>query len=262
MPSLYRRVFGAVAVTLCFAAATSAQQPRQEATEEEDSAVVAEKKLRNRIFQVKNRNPESLASVLEPLGSRGYGTMIRPNRDLNTITVRDLPENIVIIEEALKRLDVPQTSSPDVELRLHLLIASSTEGAPDQFPAELNGVLKELRATLNFKNYALINSQVHRVKGNVGGQAIVGSGNSDIAQAPAGTFSYTYGIDSISIQPNSSGPSVVQLNNFYFNTGNDVPGRPGVKTSVNLRDGEKAIVGTASFKDKGLILILSAKMIN
>ncbi|MEJ7710455.1 MAG: hypothetical protein WKF84_11465 [Pyrinomonadaceae bacterium] len=73
---------------------------------------------------------------------------------------------------------------------------------------------------------------------------------------------YNYSINSIMVQPTQSGASLVQLNSFSFNAGPDSGGAStSVKTSVNMRDGEKVVVGTASFRDKALILVLSAKII-
>lgn len=262
-----RRVAGAIIITLCTAWVALAQQAATATTAKDDS-FVAEKGFRSKIFDVKNRDPHSLVSVLSPLGSGFRGATIAPNRDFGTLTVRDFPENLAVIEEALKRLDVPQAGDPGIELRLHVLIASNLDGAVNPHPEELNSVLKELQSTLNYKNYYLVNSQIHRVKSNTdfSAAAVAGSGSSEISQplvAQMGTadFSYSYTINSVAIQPNSSGPSTVQLNQFNFNTGQDVPGRPTVRTSVSLRDGEKVVVGTASFKDKGLILVLSAKVI-
>src|SRR6188508_2551367 len=61
------------------------------------------------VFDVKYRDPDALATVLQPLLSGTSNTSMVPNRSMKTITVRDYPENITAIGEALKRLDVPDT---------------------------------------------------------------------------------------------------------------------------------------------------------
>ena len=77
--------------------------------------------------------------------------------------MRDFPENIVTMEEAIKRLDTPATPRPNVELHMHVLIASNAGGSTADMPAELKDVLTQLRGTLNYRNYELAASIVQRV---------------------------------------------------------------------------------------------------
>ncbi|MEJ7710454.1 MAG: secretin N-terminal domain-containing protein [Pyrinomonadaceae bacterium] len=86
------------------------------------------------MFDVKNRDPQSLVSVLSGLGSGSLGTAMTPNRDFKTLTVRDFPENLASIEEALKRLDTPQAADIGLEIRIHVFIASNIEGAVNSHP--------------------------------------------------------------------------------------------------------------------------------
>lgn len=240
--------------------ASPASAPAKEET------YVSDKNFRSRIFDIKNRDPMTLVPVLTALGSGFKGAMMTPSPDFKTITVRDFPENIAAIEEAIKRFDIPQLLDAGFELRLHVLIASDASGPASQAPEEIRGVIRELQSTLNFKNYYLIGSQIHRVKSNNRGyNNIEGSGDSNVPPAIAAattnatSFPYRYSATvSSTIGGSPTNPGLIQLDNFVFET-NNVAGNPRVRTSLTLRDGEKVVVGTANFKDKGLILILSAK---
>src|SRR5919199_751777 len=131
--------------------------------------------FKNRIFEIKNRDPNSLLSVIRLLTSGFKGAQASADRNFKTITVRDFPENLAAIEEALRRLDTPETPRSDIELHIHVLIASQTDGAGDQYPAELRDVIKQLDTTLSYKSYKLIASIVDRVKDgtfNMGGKGI------------------------------------------------------------------------------------------
>ena len=84
--------------------------------------------LKSKLIEVKNRDPRTLLDVLRLLGSP-VG-VISANQEFRTITVRDFPENIVIIEDAIRRLDTPEPAHPDLEFRIHVLIASNAPSIP------------------------------------------------------------------------------------------------------------------------------------
>src|ERR1041385_1171426 len=83
-------------------------------------------KLRTKIFEVHNRSVRDLSLAIRGLGSGVPGTDFSWNDEMHTITVRDFPENIAAIEDALGRLDKPIPASPDVELKISILIGSKT----------------------------------------------------------------------------------------------------------------------------------------
>ena len=58
---------------------------------------------------------------------------------------------------------------------------------------------------------------------------------------------------------------MVQIGEFTFSTGmtsQTVDNRTQVQTALNLRDGEKVVVGTATLGDRALIIVLTAKLVN
>src|SRR5262245_11477723 len=132
-----KHLLSAIAVILVVAAASFAQAT----TPPPADNYVTEKSFKNKVFEVKYRDPNSLASVLTRLTSGFKGAGITPNAEFKTLTVRDFPENIATIEEALKRLDTPGTPHPNIELHMHVLLASNAAGRGSDVPAELKDVL-------------------------------------------------------------------------------------------------------------------------
>ena len=260
MAQTLKHLFTAIAVTLVVAAASFGQATT--ATPQSTDNYVTEKNFKNKEFEVKYRDPNSLANVLTRLTSGFKGAGITPNVEFKTLTVRDFPENIATIEEALKRLDTPAAPHPDIELHMHVLLASNTGSGGPEAPAELKDVLAELRGTLNYKNYELVASVVQRLtetssvlQGN--GTAEMSSGNSG---APNLSMPYEYYIRSVSLIPNPGGVQSLQIADFAFtsSTGND---RARIQTALNLRDGEKVVVGTATIRNRALIVVLTAKLL-
>ena len=265
-----KNVLAALALVLFFLPATFAQQSNSDASQKSDGDFVTEKGFKSKVFEVKHRDPESLAKVLQKLGSGFKGASITANFEFKTLTVRDFPENLATIEEALKRLDTPAAPRPNIELHMHVLVASNTGGnaggAAAQVPAELRDVLTQLRGTLSYQNYELATSVVQRLTETPRG--LHGKGMAEIPRSPTSAGStplpYEYLINSVTLASSPTGAPIIQIGEFSFATGltsATLDNRTQVQTALNLRDGEKVVVGTATFGDRALIIVLTAKII-
>ena len=247
-------------LTLIVIPAALAQEPKTPEKPKED--FVTERQFKSKIFDIKYRQPSSIASVLRTLGSGFAGAVISPNNEFNTVTVRDFPENLVTIEEAIKRLDTPVAPPSSVQMHMHVLLASNrTGGAPaGEIPVELKDVIAELRGTLTYKNYELITSVLQRLTETNHG--LNGSGLAQIPGAQSGTTTavYEYVVAQLSFVPAASGAQAIQIQDFTFSLqGEGIRGR--VQTALNLRDGEKVVVGTATINDRALIVVLIPKIV-
>jgi len=223
---------------------------------------VTEKNFKSRVFEVKYRDPNSLASVISRLMSGFRGAAISSNAEFRTITVRDFPENLATIDEALKRLDTPADPRPNIELHMHVLIASNGAGASGEMPAELKDVITELRRTLNYKNYELTASVVQRLTET--STVLQGAGTAEVpgisSPSTNNGMPYEYYIRSVTLVPNVSGSPSVQIADFNFSAVAERD-RARVQTALNIRDGEKVVVGTATIRNRALVVVLTAKLI-
>jgi hypothetical protein len=274
------RMIAAIALTLLFIptvfgqqAATPSPQPAL-APAAKGSDFVEEKGFKTKLVEVKYRDPRVLQMVVRTLGSGFKGAAINSDSDFKTLTIRDFPENIAVIEEAIKRLDTPQPAGPELEFHIHVLIASNTSSAADDFPAELSDVLKQLQGTLRYKNYGLMSSSVHRA-----GQGSQGLQNKGVAESKLFNVStplnnpiiYEYYLSPLTIKDNGTGTPFVEVGTFSFTmripivtsgqTQQIQYDNVGFRSPVNIRDGEKVVVGTTTMGDKGLVVVVSAKIV-
>ncbi|HEX5703069.1 MAG TPA: secretin N-terminal domain-containing protein [Pyrinomonadaceae bacterium] len=250
-----------LALLLSIASVSFAQQPTASASPTQPDTIT-ERNFKNKVFQVKYRDPNNLANALHALGSGFTGSMITHNAEFRTITVRDFPENLAIMEEAIKRLDTPAAPRPNIELRLHVLIASNAgPGTPDM-PAELKEVLTQLRGTLNYRNYELVSSIVQRLTETR--EILQGSGIAEVPAINAGTANiatpYEYYLRNVSLVANPAGAPTVQINEFTFKT-HTATEQSRIQTALNLKDGEKVVVGTATLRNRALVLVLTANVL-
>ncbi len=279
---IFRSIKTAATYLLVLLLATTAfgqQQQGQTPPRGSESAFVDFTGFKGKIIEVKNRDASQLANLLRSLGSGFKGATLEGNTEFKTIVVRDFPENIAAIEEAIKRLDVPLPAQPDraapnldpnIELVLHVLIASNVEGATNHHPEELNEVLKQLQSKLTYKNYYLLTTIVQRTKigqnaGNIQGEGLATAGAQLFGRSEVGT-QYVYSINQISPESRTAGAPMA-MRNFSFQIKGASPpddlmlGSAKIYTNLSVRDGEQVVVGTASLKDKGLVLVLSAKVL-
>lgn len=222
---------------------------------------VTEKGFRSDVFEVKQRDPADLASVVRPLGSGFRGATVSANREFRTITVRDFPENLAAIEAALKRLDVSEPPRKDVELHLYLVVASGVETPGSRYPEELASAIAALRSTLPYRSYLLSATFTERVRD--GSRGILGEGVAEIGEEPGGkggkrAMQAEYRINQLTLDVSSPSP-IVKLDGFSLSLVGG--GRAQIKTDVTLREGEKVVVGTSTVQGKGLVVVLSARVI-
>ena len=260
------RIVAAFALALGCAHVAAAQQGDNQPPAAPQDNYITHTSFKSRVFELKYRDPETLHSVVALLTSGHKGAQVSFNRNFKTLTVRDFPENLASIEEALKRLDTPDATRPDIELRMHVLIASNAAGGENQYPPDLRDAVGQLHTTLNFKSYHLLTSIIQRAKERlaVSPGIVQGEGVAQLTlpgeNAPR-DFHYSFQANSLTLNTSPSGVTTVQLGNFTFMMNGKDGDKATVRSDVGVRDGEKVVVGTAGLKDKALILVLAAKLI-
>ena len=221
---------------------------------------------RNKVFTIQHRDPKVILSAVKLLGSGFQGADVSVNSDLRTITVRDFPENIAAIEEAIGRLDKPAASAPDMELKISVLIGSKTPLANNAAaPDELAPVIKQLQSTLSYAHYGLLTTTVHRSKTGIGieGSGVAESTLLGIKTSDTRPIFYSYQLRGVSV-----GTEKLDVDNFEFSmrvplelgTGNIQYQNVGFKTPVAVKQGEKVVIGTTTMNDKALVVVVTAKV--
>jgi hypothetical protein len=244
------------------------------ASTESESAVASG--LKAKIFDVKHRELRPLLIALNHLGSGAKGAAMSASEEFRTITVRDFPANLAVIEEAIKRLDQPEAPAPDIEFQIHILVASSEPSVPEEvFPAPLAQVVLELKSTLKYRSYTLMASAIQRAKASGHGASLNNTGVASTkllgTETPYGNpVFYNYQLKSIALDSTSQGGPRVQIGSVQFgmrvplNLGQSTPVQYeniGFNTPLTLRDGERVVVGTTTVQEKGIAFVVSAKLL-
>ncbi len=244
------------------------------AENEPDPAVL--KAMRSQVFVLQHRDAGQLADILRPLGSGIKGARMSSTsaHGFSALSVRDFPENLAAIGAAIQRLDVPATveQSQDIELHIQVLFASKAPVSETDIPPDLQKVLATLKGTLAYRGFTPVASFVQRAQvegrqnNTISGTGVVDSIFIDKEQTrTASDWRVLWWASQPSMTVPKEGPALFDLKGFGIKiTENGAKGSQTLadfSTSLSLKEGETAVVGTTVLKDRGLIVVLSAKRV-
>ncbi len=183
--------------------------------------------------------------VRQVLGLLGVNFAVKP--DQNLIVLRG---DGYAIDTALKVIDALDVPRPSIDLRVFVL-AASKEGKID-VPENLETVANHLRGTFGYKGFKLLDSVMLRVlegrRGRVDGGIQFGS---NASRSP-----YRFAFEKATVVPEDDGLSI-RLKGLEFEVaGKDGSGRASLETDIEIREGQKAVIGSSTPDGLGETLVL------
>jgi hypothetical protein len=186
--------------------------------------------------------------------------------------------------------DLPQPTQADkkddetnLDTQLYLLVATNQDIDDAKLPASLESVVRQLRASLPFKNYRLAATLINRVK-NDGRLNLRWVGGPMMASAAASNSTPSFNefrVNTVKLVQDAGGQHLVRMDGFGFGTripiqsgtavASNGPAAPiinyestGLNTDISMREGEAVIVGTLNVGPSGdaIILVMSARRTN
>jgi hypothetical protein len=176
-----------------------------------------------------------------------------------------------------------QDDETNLDTQLYLLVATNQDVDEAKLPTALVPVVKQLHASLPFKNYRLAATLLNRVK-NDGRLSLKWIGGPLV---PSGAVSATnpnfneLKINGVKLVRDAAGQQLVRMEGFGFGvripviTASAVASNgamapvinyesTGLNTDISMREGEPVVVGTLNIGPSGdaIILVMSAKRTN
>jgi len=241
----------ALALTVAVVGPVLAEDPAQEAAQEQRAEM---KNLRKEIVKLKYVRAQDIEKLLYTFVSRDGRIMVNTNMPA-VLTVSDTPENVEKILAAIRELDVKPA---DVLFTVQLVLGSEADAVTD---AELQNdpIVKELRKLLRFKGYTLLDATLVRT---------VNRDNAKVKFGPKAEFE-------LDLRPDVAGdskPPVIKtdiqlerIEQLGFAAEKPITNVATlIRTTLNVKSGERTVVGVSKLDggDKGLILIISAKIVD
>jgi hypothetical protein len=174
-----------------------------------------------------------------------------------------------------------KNAEANLDTQLYILIATNQEVDDSKLPPTLDPVLKQLRASLPFKNYKLAATLINRVK-NEGRLNLQWVGGPLLATAAASATTPSFNefkVNTVRLVPDGSGRDLVRMEGFRFgaripittgftavaSVGSGAPiinyENTGLNTDISMREGEPVVVGTLNVGPSGdaIILVMTAR---
>jgi hypothetical protein len=238
----------ALAPALAAAQEAKEQQPPQPAS------------LAVKAFEVRPGNLERIwATVRMIVGEPN----LQMDRNLNVLIVKAPQQLMPAVEEVVKRLDVAVPPPKNIEFTVYVLEVAREPLPEAGIPPDLQSTVTQLRTALGYQGFRVADKTVVQARAGdgvnftgrlAGVQPPPAPQLYQQVQTPAGP--YTLGFRTKLLTEEK--PPVIQLDNFFFNA----PPRGELRTSIDIREGQKVVVGKTANDQQTLVLVMSAKLLN
>lgn len=227
----------------------------------EDPAVVAAqdqkaetKILRKEIVKLKYVRAQDVQNVLYTFLSPDGRIQFNSNMP-TVLAVSDTPENVEKILAAIREIDIKPA---DILFTVQLILGSEADAATD---AELQNdpVVKELRKLLRFKGYTILDATLVRA---------VNRENATVKFGPKAEFEFALRPD---VAGDAKAPVIKtevrlrRIEQLGFSADKPITNVATlIESTLNIKSGDRTVVGVSKLDggDKGLILIISAKIVD
>jgi len=255
-------------------------------SQEEQKIVSEQKEMVTRIIKVQYADAKELTKMLSPfitVPRKGALSALSANEKYNTISVRDYPEKIAVMEEVIKQFDIKPAG---VEFTFHLLEATDmpkpakpvkpvepvppakpvkpVESVPPAkpvpplkavppippLPPDVQKVVEKLQTNFTYKYYHLLDSALLKSSESKSSSSHLSLGGSS-----------KYLLD-FKWSILSADSPVINISHFdIIRVGKD--GGPLLHTSLLIEDGETAVVGisNSASDDTALVTIIKARIL-
>jgi hypothetical protein len=242
--------FLALAFALAVVVPALAEDPAPAAQDQKAETQI----LRKEIVKLKYVRAQDIRDLLYAYVGREGHIQFNPNMP-GVLSVSDTPENVEKILAAIREIDVKPA---DVLYTVQLVLGSETDAATDT-ELQNDPLIKELRKLLRFKGYAILDATLLRS---------VNRESAEVKFGPKAEFE-------LALKPDVAGDAKMpaiktevrlrRIEQLGFSADKPIVNVTMlIDSTLNIKSGERTVVGVSKLDggDKGLILIISAKIVD
>ncbi len=242
------------------------------AQQQQQQPPAEKQKWNQKLFDIKYANVPDLGRFIT--GSLiQAGARVTWDEKMRVISVGGTDEALLqMAADIVKRYDVPTVAGTgrNIEMIVHLMLAAPKGESGDAVPADLSPVVKQLKSVFGYNDFHIVDSAVLRTREGVGAEV---SGNASLAPGVPGApnSSYQIRLGNTAVTPTEKG-NMIRIDQFRFGARSpqQMPGGNwnftdiGFNTNLDVREGQKAVVGKSKIDgtDRALILVVSARAVD
>jgi len=219
-----------------------------------------------RVFKLKHADPRDVAQVINV-----FGGSVTPQPDLGVIVWSGPSEVLPGVDAAVAGLDVPPPPTRNLELTVHLLEALPSASGAATLPDDLVAVATQLRKVMAIPAVRLVDTAVLRVRERSRNKSLTGVLHTDSQTEAA------YRLSLRSVELTGEGDDLTfRLDGLQFTVTVPVASpagadgkanairEVGLDTDIDLRPGQKVVVGKVSAGElsDALILVVTGKVVD
>jgi len=213
-----------------------------------EDAVITEKLVEVKHLQVN----QDLRNLFDTLGVHVS------DRVGSYVALKGTKDAVAAAEEALHRMDVDKPEL-NVELTGWLVVSSSTVAGLEPLPEELASAAKQLKTAFGYSDLKVLTSFVERTRA---GSSVMTGGlvtNDLIVAGSKGVSSqsYSFKVNKVEVSGEPTGAHRVRLQNAQLTMG-----PAGLSSDVDLKEGQKVVIGKTDAGHMPLILVLTARVLD
>jgi len=219
-----------------------------------------------RVFKLQHADPRDVAQVINV-----FGGSVTPQPDLGVIVWSGPSEVLPGVDAAVAGLDVPPPPTRNLELTVHLLAALPSTSGAATLPDDLAGVATQLRKVMAIPAVRLVDTAVLRLRERSRNKSLAAVLHADSRTEAA------YRLSLRKVELAGEGDDLTfRLDGLQFTV--TVPVAPpagsdgkanairevGLDTDIDLRPGQKVVVGKVSAGElsDALILVITGKVVD
>jgi hypothetical protein len=204
-----------------------------------------------KVFRVRPPNIDRIRRTLEMVVGKEH---VAADSGANTLVVTTNRALMPSVEQVVKDLDVATEPAQNVELTFYVLRGSKEPEAAAPLPAELESTIKQLRSAFAYQSFRLLDTAF--IRGRSGQFANVAGRAEPLKGAPPSSY-YLRVLPSVSLDAR---PPSIRLDALRF----DWPGIGNFQADVDLKEGQKVVIGKSGIEgnQSALILVATAKLVD
>lgn len=217
----------------------------------------------SKLIQLKYIFPDSVMPIVATFGRGSVVANQEPRA--RYVTISGPAELITSIEDAIKKIDVPPPPTKNIESTFHILLASQS-GETGAVPAELNGVVQQLRTVFGLKSFRLLETAV--IRGRDGAETSGAMPSPTKQETPA---RYYIKYQRAQVSGEDKAPRV-RFDNLQFSAYIQYTASDGkafdreamLKTDLDVGANQKVVVGKTNVDaaSQSIFLVVTAKVVD